>query len=338
MIPGKGGAGDGKRSPWEWRVADPVAYKLELVFPISRFVSQKDSKDSGYYSLCARPRWGPIKDPSLWCFNPWLFGERGEEEKTPLLWTRWCLLHAGCSQAVLRVPPVVLITVHDEGMQQSGMGEESRGDPRCSARGKGRDGGRNCTLTWTDHEQWTLLCPYLSQHPPPPLIVSRAAHLTPRFVKKAEIYTLHTLPAHDSSCHVFQSTPWCLFFSVSPSPVTNHLHSKHTPIYSPQSVFSSHRCIICAYHYCFSTWFSSSSARMNSYQIKLTPTSLPPSACTTPHRDPKGPPPTSLSLSLSFSLYEHLSFYPSFDISGSFCHLRGPAERWGALVARGGEP
>lgn len=44
MIPGTGGAGDGKRSPWEWRVADPVAYKLELAFPISRFVSQKRFK------------------------------------------------------------------------------------------------------------------------------------------------------------------------------------------------------------------------------------------------------------------------------------------------------
>lgn len=85
--------------------------------PISRFVLQKDSRDSGYYSLCSRLRWGPIKDLSLWCFNPWLFGEK---KKTPLLWTRWCLLHAGSSQAVLRVPPVVLITVHDEGMHWSG--------------------------------------------------------------------------------------------------------------------------------------------------------------------------------------------------------------------------
>lgn len=51
--------------------------------PISRFVLQKDSRDSGYYSLCSRLRWGPIKDLSLWCFNPWLFGEK--KKNTPPL-------------------------------------------------------------------------------------------------------------------------------------------------------------------------------------------------------------------------------------------------------------
>lgn len=33
---------------------------------------------------------------------------------------------------MLRVPPVVLITVHGEGTRWSGRREESRGDPRCS--------------------------------------------------------------------------------------------------------------------------------------------------------------------------------------------------------------
>lgn len=32
---------------------------------------------------------------------------------------------------MLRVPPVVLITVHEEGMHWSGRREEGRGDPRC---------------------------------------------------------------------------------------------------------------------------------------------------------------------------------------------------------------
>lgn len=35
---------------------------------------------------------------------------------------------------MLRVPPVVLITVHGEGRQWSGRGEESRGDPHCFVR------------------------------------------------------------------------------------------------------------------------------------------------------------------------------------------------------------
>ena len=61
----------------------PGGLQAQARIPISRFVLQKDSKDSGYYSLCSRPRWGPIKDPSLWCFNPWLFG--GIKKNTPPL-------------------------------------------------------------------------------------------------------------------------------------------------------------------------------------------------------------------------------------------------------------
>lgn len=96
----KGGIGDGKRSPSGWQEADLVVLQAKAHIPISRFVLQKDSRDSGYYSLYSRACWGPIKDPSLWCFNLWLFSG----ENTPLLWTRWCLLHAGSSHAVLWVP------------------------------------------------------------------------------------------------------------------------------------------------------------------------------------------------------------------------------------------
>lgn len=146
----------------------PGGLQAQARIPISRFVLQKDSENSGYYSLCSRPRWGPIKDLGLWCFNPWLFGRK----KTPLLWTRWCLLHAGSSQAVLLVPPVVLITVHDEGMQWSGRREESRGDPRCSAR-VGEGGGRKCMFARVDHKWWTTLFLTTIVLPlPPPLFSS----------------------------------------------------------------------------------------------------------------------------------------------------------------------
>lgn len=57
---------------------------------------------------------------------------------------------------MLRVPPVVLITVHDEGMQWSGRREESRGDPRCSVRVE-EVGGRYYMFTCMDHKSWTSL-------------------------------------------------------------------------------------------------------------------------------------------------------------------------------------
>lgn len=62
----------------------PGGLHAQAHIPISRFALQKDSKDSGYYSLCSQARWGPIKDPSLWCFNPCLFGGGGGENAPPV--------------------------------------------------------------------------------------------------------------------------------------------------------------------------------------------------------------------------------------------------------------
>lgn len=145
------------------------------------------------------------------------------------------------------------------------------------------------------------------------------------------MYLTH-LPAQDSSCHVFKA-PHDASFPCLPSSVTNHLHSTHASIYFPLSVFSSHRCIICAYHCCFSAWFSSSSAWMNSYQIKLAlaDSDLPtPPLHAPPHtRIPRVHPSLSSPTPLLLSFFWHF---------GSFCHLRGPAEHWGASVAQGGCP
>lgn len=98
----------------------------------------------------------------------------------------------------------------------------------------------------------------------------------------------------------------------------------------PLSVFSSHQCIICADQCCFSAWFSHSSAWMHSYQIKpaLTDSDLPaaPQHIYRPTPGSQGPPlPSPAPLLQSF--FWHFS---------SFCHLRGPAERWGASVTQVG--
>lgn len=97
---------------------------------------------------------------------------------------------------------------------------------------------------------------------------------------------------HFVSCLQHIHGAFLKIFVCSPSPVVNHLNSKHTSIYSPPSVSSSHRCIICADHYCFSARLSSSSTWMSSYQIKkaLTDSDLlaPPHTYTTPHQVPQG--------------------------------------------------
>lgn len=86
-----------------------------------------------------RPRWGPIKDPRLWCFNSWLFaGEKINPSSEPDGTS--CTL--GAARQCYRSPPVVLITVHAKGIHWSGRREESRGDP-CCLRGGWR---RNCTF------------------------------------------------------------------------------------------------------------------------------------------------------------------------------------------------
>lgn len=75
---------------------------------------------------------------------------------------------------MLRVPPVVLITVHDEGMQWSGRREESRGDPRCLARGLGGGvwGGCDYMFTCIEHKSWTTLSLSVITLPFPPLLPS----------------------------------------------------------------------------------------------------------------------------------------------------------------------
>lgn len=195
----------------------PGGLQAQDRIPISRFVLQKDSRDSGYYSLCSRPRWGPIKDPSLWCFNPWLF----REEKKPLLWTRWCLLHAGSSQAVLRVPPVVLITEHDEGMQWSGRREESRGDPRCSVGMEGWKEDSVCSPVWiTNHGQ------FLSY-----FLFSLSCHnilKMSRFVKQLGC-TLHNYLCMTPAV-VFSKHPMMPLFSIFPS-VSQIIYIPHTRPY-----------------------------------------------------------------------------------------------------------
>lgn len=78
-ILGEHGISEGGIHRWRQRVPAgmagswPGGLQAQAHIPISRFVLQRDSRDSGYYSFCSRPRWGPIKDLSLWCFNPWLF-------------------------------------------------------------------------------------------------------------------------------------------------------------------------------------------------------------------------------------------------------------------------
>lgn len=125
---------------------------------------------------------------------------------------------------------------------------------------------------------------------------------------------------------MFSKHPMMPLFSVLP-PLSQIIYIPHTSIYFPLSVFSSHRCIICAYHCCFSAWVSSSSAWMNSDQIKLalTDSDLPaPPLYIPPHtRNPRVHPPTH---SLSLYLRQHLSFYPSFDISS-------PSVIWGVPLS-----
>lgn len=153
----------------------------------------------------------------------------------------------------------------------------------------------------------------------PPLFPShtKLCTLINRFVELLR-YTFHIFLCMTPAVMFSKHPVMPLFFGSSP--LSQIIYIPHTPsIYFPRSVFSSHWCIICAHQCCFSAWFSSSSAWMHSYQIKLalTDSDLPaPPQHIPPHTRIPGVP----------SLHHHLSFYPSFDISAAFCHLRVPAE------------
>lgn len=98
-----------------------------------------------------------------------------------------------------------------------------------------------------------------------------------------EVYLTH-LPVHDSSRDVFKA-PHDASFLRLPSSVTNHLFRSHVHIFSPVCLLLSPVYNLCD-HCCFSAWFSSSSAWMNSDQIKLalTDSDLPsPSPAYTTH-------------------------------------------------------
>lgn len=111
--------------------------------------------------------------------------------------------------------------------------------------------------------------------------------------------------------------------------VTNNLHSAHIHCYISPSVFSSHRWIICADRCCFSAWLSSSSAWMNSNQIKLALAVSDLAAPLLPPRPPHATVPRVPHPYLSSTL---LSFFWHL---GSFCHLRRPVERRGAVAQEG---
>lgn len=90
--------------------------------------------------------------------------------------------------------------------------------------------------------------------------------------------------------------------------------------------------LICADRWCFSAWRASSSAWMNSDQIKLalTDSDLPGPPLISP------PPTRVLRVhTLLFSWPTPLFLFLFWHFS-SFCHLGGPAECWGASVAQKG--
>ena len=124
----------------------------------------------------------------------------------------------------------------------------------------------------------------------------------------------------------------------SPSHKSSTFHT-HVHIFSPVCLLlSSHRRIICADHCCFSAWISSSSAWMNSYQIKLAlaDSDLPaPPLHIPPHtgipRARNTPPHLLADTSPSILLSVFWLLAPPV-IWGA------PAECWGASVALGGSP
>lgn len=144
----------------------------------------------------------------------------------------------------------------------------------------------------------------------------RAMHLINRFVKQLR-HTLHICLRMTPAIMFSKNLVMPLFSSFPPLSqiYIPHTHTHTRPDISTLSVFSTHRCITCAYQCCLSAWFSRSSAWMHSYQIKLalTDSDLPaPPQQIPPHTRIPG----VLSLFTSTS--------PSFDISAPSVILEVP--------------
>lgn len=115
----------------------------------------------------------------------------------------------------------------------------------------------------------------------------RVTPLIKRYVKHLR-YSSHIYLCTTPAIMFSKNLVMPLFSSFPPLSqiyITNtHTHT-HSDIFL-LSVFSSHRCITCAYQYCLSARFSCSSAWMHSYQIKLalTDSDLPAPPQQTPPR------------------------------------------------------
>ena len=159
---------------------------------------------------------------------------------------------------------------------------------------------RYSMFTCMDHKSWTSFG-HATSFPASASITHSAIHLMRGFVKQSHAMISALLFLKHPIMPLF-----FIFFYISST-----FHT-HVYIIFPLPVFFSHWYIICADRCCFSAWISSSSAWMNSHQIKL---ALTDSDLTTPPLHI--PPHTRLPRvhTASPSPHQHLSFYLSFDIS-----------------------